>query len=154
MPAVSWRCFLQSPYMLKDASFLSNGFFLATCPWRPGLWREQDIVDWRTLNPILDIEPCRSFKVIVGFTVTSRSSFLIAWLLSLDGRLDLGRVLVVWYVLHYLMMDFTILKGMMSDWNVLITLSWMLLLHPFMSDLFWKVFGVHVYLVGWWSVSP
>ena len=109
--------------------FFSHGFFLATCLLWPALWIERDIVDWWILTPMSAKEPYRSFKVIVGFTTTSWTSFLLAPLLSLGEQLDLGGVWVVWCVFHFLMMDFTVLERIMSDWNLLVTLSWTVLLH-------------------------
>ena len=48
---------------------------------------------------------CSSFKVAIGFLVASLISLLLAWSSSLEGRPDLGRVLVVPYAFLLLLLS-------------------------------------------------
>ena len=149
MTAVSSTCFFTNSIRALRWGLLSNGFFLATCAYRPALCRDLLIVDVWTLTPISDTDLCRSLKVIVGFRVTSQTSFLLARLLSLGGRPDLGSVWVVWCIFHFLMMDFTVLRGIISAfWNFFVSFSCSVPLYHFIPDLFRKLLGLHGCFVG------
>ena len=94
-------------------------------------------------DPHLVHRALQIFQSPCWITVTSWTSFLLAQLLSLDGWPDLSRVWVVWYVFHRTQRDNE------WAWTLLITLSWTVLLHHFMSDFFGKLLVLYVCPVCW-----
>ena len=62
-------------------------------------------------SPILAKELCSSVWVVIRFSVTQLSKVLVAQLLSLVGWPAQGRVWVVPYSSHFLMMELTVLLG-------------------------------------------
>lgn len=64
------------------------------------------------------MELCSSFKEAVGLMVSSRARILFAQLLILEGRPDLGRVSVVPYTFHFLMIDLTVPNGILNVWEI------------------------------------
>ena len=62
-------------------------------------------------SPISVKELYSSVRVVIGFLVTSLTKVLLAQLLSLVGRPALGRVWIVPYSFHFLMMELTVLLG-------------------------------------------
>jgi len=101
-----------------EVGFLSNGFLLTTPPYRPGWLSAWDIVVTCTQWPVFAIKACSSFKVAIGLLVASLISLLLAWSSSLEGRLDLGRVLVVPYTFHFLMIVLTVLQGIFKATDI------------------------------------
>jgi len=55
--------------------FLRSGFFLATLPYKPHLWRMCDIVVTCTQWPLFIINSCNCFRVADGLLVSSLISF-------------------------------------------------------------------------------
>ena len=98
-------------------AFLSNGFLLATLLYRPDLWSAWDIVVTCTQWPVFAMKECSSFKLAIGLLVASLIS-LLAWSSTLKGRPDLGRVLVVPYALHFLMIVLTVLQGIFKAFEI------------------------------------
>ena len=62
-----------------------------------------------------------SFKVAIGLLVASLISLLLTWSSSLEGRPDLGRVLVVPYAFHFLMIVLTVLQGIFKAFYIFYT---------------------------------
>ena len=118
MATESPECFFA--YFKRDSrwAFLSNGFLLATLPYRPDLWSAWDIVVTCTLWPVLAIKACSSCKVAIGLLVASLISLLLARSSSLEGRPDLGRVLVVPYTFHFLIIVLTVLQGIFKAFDI------------------------------------
>ena len=111
MASQSLECFFA--YLKGDSrwAFLSHGFLLATLTYRPHLWSAWDIVVTCTQWQVFTIKACSTFKVAIGLLVASLISLLLAWSSSLERRPDLGRVLVVSYAFHFLMIVLTVLQG-------------------------------------------
>ena len=61
--------------------------------------------------PISTEELCSSVRVTIGFLVTSLTKALLPQLLSLAGRPDLGRILVVPNFFHLKMMEASVFLG-------------------------------------------
>ena len=98
---------------------LRNGFCLATTIQA---WLVDCCRDWAT-------EECwSSDRVTIGFLVTSLTKALLPWLLSLDGRPVLGRVLVV-PNFHLRMMEATVLIGTFKTAEIFLYPS---------PDFFWR----------------
>ena len=116
LESLAWCC----AYLKNDSrwAFLSHGFLLATLPYMPDLWSAWDIVVTCTQWPVFSIKTCSSFKVAIGLLVASLVSLLLAWSSSLEGRSDLGRVLVVPYTFHFLMIALTVLQGIFKAFKI------------------------------------
>ena len=107
-------------YLQRDSrlAFLSNAFLVATLPYRPDLWSAWDIVVTCTKWPVYAIKACSSFKVAIGHLVVSLISLLLAWSSSLEGWPDLGRVFMVPYAFHFLMIVLTVLQGIIKAFEI------------------------------------
>ena len=90
----------------------NNGFLLATLPLRPDWWSKPLIVVLWTDSPTSAVDLCSSSRVTMGLLVAPLINFLLVWLVSLGGRPCLGRVAVLPYSFHFLMMDFMVLREM------------------------------------------
>ena len=73
--------------------------------------------------PISAKELCSSVRVVIGLVVTSLTKVLPTQLLSLVGRQALGRVWVVPYSFHFLMMKLTVLLGTFNTLEIVLYLS-------------------------------
>ena len=124
MASESPECFCA--YLKRDSrwAFLSNGFLLATMPYRPDLWSAWDIVVTCTQWQIFTIKACSSFKIAIGLLVASLINLLLAWSSSLEGQPDLGRVLVVPYAFHFLMIVLTVLQGIFKAFEIFLEAPW------------------------------
>ena len=86
---------------------------------RPDLWSAWDIIVMCTQCPVFAIKAaCSFFKVANGLLVASLISLLLAWSSSLEGRSDIGRVLVVPYTFHFLMIVLTVLQGIFKAFEI------------------------------------
>ena len=65
-------------------------------------------------------EICSSVRLVIGLLVTSLTKVLLAQLLSLVGRPALGRVWVVPYSFHFLMMELTVLLGTFNTLEIVL----------------------------------
>ena len=63
--------FLHSTNRTQGGLFLSNGFLLATQPYRRDLWSAWDIGITCIQRPFLVIKACSSFKVTIGLLMAS-----------------------------------------------------------------------------------
>ena len=63
---------------------------------------------------------CSSFKVAIGLLVASLISLLLACSSSLEGRPDIGRVVVVPYTFHFLMIVLTVLQGIFKVFEIIL----------------------------------
>ena len=97
---------------------MNNGFLLATQLYRPDLWSAWDIVVTCTQWPVFAMKPCSSFKVAIDLLVASLISLLLAWSSSLEGRPGRGRLLVVPYTFHFLMIVLTLLQGVFKAFEI------------------------------------
>ena len=61
-------------------------------------------------------ELCSSVRVVIEFLIISLTKVLLAQLLSLVGRPVLGRVWVILYSFHFIMMELT---GLLGTFNTL-----------------------------------
>jgi hypothetical protein len=77
----------------------------------PDWWSAAEIVVLLEGSPISTEELSSSFRVTIGFLVTSPTKALLPRLLSLAGRPALGRVLVVLKFFHLRMMEATVFFG-------------------------------------------
>ena len=119
MASESPECFFCIPQTGLKVGFLSNGFLLATLLYRPDLWSAWHIVVTCTQWSLFATKACGSFKL----PLASLISFLLAWSSSLDGLPDRGRVLVVPYAFHFLMIVLTVLQGIFKAFEVFYTHS-------------------------------
>jgi len=71
-------------------AFLSNGFLLATLPYRPDLWSAWDIVVTCTQWPIFAIKACSSFEVAIGLSDQSPLCLVIQFGRTARSRQGLG----------------------------------------------------------------
>ena len=105
-------------------AFLSGDFLLATWPYRPDLCRAWDVVVTCTQWPVFAIKACSncsSFKVASGLSDQSPPCLVIQF----GVWPDLGRVLVVPYTFHFLMIVLTVLQGIFKAFEIF-------LYHPLM----------------------
>ena len=65
-------------------------------------------------------ELCSSVRVVIQFLVTSLIKVLLARLLSLVRQPALGRVWVIPYSFHFLMMELTVLLGTFNTLEVVL----------------------------------
>ena len=75
-----------------------------------------------SFQQVLPSQPRNSvvLLVVIGFLVTSLTKVLLARLPSLVGRPALGRVWVVPYPFHFLMMEFTVLLGTFNTQEIVL----------------------------------
>jgi len=85
--------------------FLRSGFSLATLTWSRDLWSAAETVVLLAGSPILAKELRCYVRIVIQYFVT------VAQLLSFVRWLALGRVWVVPYSFHFLMMELTVLLG-------------------------------------------
>ena len=64
------------------------------------------------------MKACSSFNVAIGLLVASLISLVLAWSSSLEGRPDLGRVLMVPDAFHFLMIVLTVLQGILKAFEI------------------------------------
>ena len=69
-------------------------------------------------QPVFAIKTCSSFKVAIGLLVASLMSLLLAWSSSLEGWPDLGKVLVVPYAFHFLIIVLTVRQGIFKAFEI------------------------------------
>ena len=67
---------------------------------------------------VFAIKACYTFKVALGLLVASLISVLLGWSSSWEGLPDLGRVLVVPYAFHFLMIVLTVLQGIFKAFEI------------------------------------
>ena len=76
---------------------------------------------------------------LLKLPLASLINLLLAWSSSLEGWPDLGRVLVVPYIFHFLMTILTVLQGILKVFEIFFTLiPWSVPFHNFIPEVFWN----------------
>ena len=100
-------------------------------------------------SPISTKELWSSVRMTNGFSVTSLTKALLAWLLSLAGRPALGTVLVVPNFFHLRMMEATVLGDLQCCRNVLVPFPRSVPQHNSVFDLMaWLLLWLELSTVG------
>ena len=76
-------------------------------------------IPWSAVKTIIKkLKACSSFKVAIDLLVASLISLLLTCSSILEGRPDLGRVLVVPYAFHFLMIVLTVFQGIFKAFEI------------------------------------
>lgn len=127
----------------------SNGFFLATLPYRLFVCRILAIVDWRTFTPISANDLC-GLKVIIGLSVTSLTTCcdfpyksLLALMLSFEGWPCLGSAWEVWCSFQsFHTVDPRVFTEISKHLNIIVAFPYPVRVYNFISNFLRTQFGL------------